>query len=134
MAARHLGFTGTRKGMTRMQAETLGAILENRGGTLHHGGALGADTEAAMIAEDHGVQIEVHLPTGHRSKDYFARNRVIVDACEELLAAPAGMEEELRSGTWATIRYARKARRMVTIIWPDGSVSHDPSWRPQSRS
>jgi predicted Rossmann fold nucleotide-binding protein DprA/Smf involved in DNA uptake len=41
------------------------------------------------------------------------RNHLIVAACDVLNAAPLQDEEILRSGTWATIRYARKAGKTV---------------------
>lgn len=53
-------------------------------------------------------------------KPYLVRNKDIVNASEGMLAAPRG-PEELRSGTWSTIRYARKCRKKVLIMWPDGS-------------
>lgn len=37
-------------------------------------------------------------------------------------AAPKDFKEELRSGTWATIRYAVKQQKRVIIIFPDGST------------
>jgi hypothetical protein len=37
----------------------------------------------------------------------LVRNRNIVDACTILTAAPRSTAEELRSGTWSTVRYAR---------------------------
>ena len=40
-----------------------------------------------------------------------------------LSATPGGFKEELRSGTWACVRYARKADRPVHIVWPDGKVN-----------
>jgi hypothetical protein len=40
-----------------------------------------------------------------------------------LLAVPKGMIEELRSGTWSTIRRAKKHGINVVICWPDGSVT-----------
>jgi hypothetical protein len=43
-----------------------------------------------------------------------------VDATGWLLAAPRTKTEEQRSGTWATIRYARKLGRQVCLLWPDG--------------
>jgi hypothetical protein len=53
----------------------------------------------------------------------LARNLIIVQRCDHLLATPASRKEMMRgSGTWATIRYARKAGKPHTIIWPDGEV------------
>src|SRR5262249_49139247 len=127
-----LGFTGTRRGMTQAQIEMVAKLLRDRStisdieDELHHGNARGADVEAAEMAHVLGYLVVSYLPDGHRSDSYLRRNREIVDATDELIAAPAGMEEALRSGTWATVRYARKRRKLVTIVWPDGSVSHDP--------
>jgi hypothetical protein len=54
------------------------------------------------------------------------RNKMMVDDCEALIATPRLMVEELRSGTWSTIRYARKCRKPVHIVWPDGSYIAPP--------
>lgn len=38
--------------------------------------------------------------------------------------------EKLRSGTWATVRYARKQKTPLIMLWPGGSVEifvGDPS-------
>lgn len=55
-------------------------------------------------------------------KDYLPRNHDIVDVSEILLACPNEKKERLRSGTWATVRYARKQGKPVVLIFPDGSV------------
>jgi hypothetical protein len=44
-----------------------------------------------------------------------------------VIAAPMSSAEILRSGTWATIRYARKAGKPVLIIWPNGELGFDGS-------
>jgi hypothetical protein len=32
-------------------------------------------------------------------------------------------------GTWATVRYARKAGLPIAIIWPDGEITREgPAW------
>lgn len=54
-------------------------------------------------------------------KDYLDRNHDIVQETQVLVACPKG-PEELRSGTWATIRHARKLLRPIYIIYPDGEV------------
>jgi hypothetical protein len=53
-------------------------------------------------------------------REYIARNHDIVDASAVLVATPRDWYEEQRSGTWATIRYARAQRKAVIIVWPDG--------------
>ena len=50
---------------------------------------------------------------------------MLVDACEVLLATPKG-PEKLRSGTWATVRYARKVGKRIVIIEPDGKQVEQP--------
>jgi predicted Rossmann fold nucleotide-binding protein DprA/Smf involved in DNA uptake len=55
-------------------------------------------------------------------RPYLVRNRDIVDVCNLLLATPGGTVEQLRSGTWATIRYARRIGRPVWIVFPNGEV------------
>ena len=37
---------------------------------------------------------------------YLTRNKQIVDASEVLVACPQSAKEEMRSGTWSTVRYA----------------------------
>lgn len=62
---------------------------------------------------------------------YIERNHAIVDQTVMLLATPKTRAEERRSGTWATIRYARQALRWIVIVWPDGTWSDEgprPAW------
>ena len=113
---------------------------------FRHGGADGSDTIAHWIAYHilNVKTIEI-FPADRKStnKKYWEgiglvkprkdikivmapimapllRNAVIVDGCDLLVAIPAGDREEWRSGTWATVRYARKIKREHIIIWPNG--------------
>lgn len=54
--------------------------------------------------------------------DYMDRNDVLVARAEVLLAFPKTRFEERRSGTWATIRRARKAKVPVWAYPLDGSA------------
>ncbi len=132
-----IGFTGSRTGMSDWQALLLEKFL-HAGDEFHHGDCIGADSEAHGIAYRIGCQIVIHPPSdpsrrafcGSWPKDpridvllerpYIERNHEIVDICEVLLAAPAtDMEKarsQKRSGTWATIRYARSIERPVTVL------------------
>lgn len=137
-----IGFTGTQRGMTIPQMRKVEQILEHaRGkgyGLFHHGDCVGADAQAHDLAVIHGYAIVIHPPTNsskrafkHRDsrmpvavepkKDYLARNHDIVDDSDFMIATPGEEKEQLRSGTWATIRYARK-RGPVTIIGPNGTI------------
>lgn len=119
------------------EMETPGDKLE-----FHHGDCIGADSSAHDIVRDitgpgrfDGIPIIVHPPInqskraftiGHserQPKPYLERNHDIVDECDLLIACPKGFTEELRSGTWATIRYAIKSKKPVIIILPSGEVS-----------
>lgn len=55
-------------------------------------------------------------------KEYIPRNHDIVDDVDYMVGCPGEMKEELRSGTWATIRYAKKKKKPVFVVWPDGLV------------
>jgi len=119
-----VGFTGTRKGMTQMQQDQLALALScfyNPAGAneLHVGGAAGADDEAWVAAEAAGYDVHVHPCPGvvrddlqdgavwHETFPPLERNRHIVAASDILVAAARTNTEEQRSGTWATVRYAR---------------------------
>ena len=137
-----LAFTGTQTGATAKQGAALskffGKYLVNE---FHHGDCVGADAQAHSIACSwHTKNIIIHPPikTAKRAyceklytfdekfttivilkpKDYLVRNKDIVDACNVLIACPKTMTEELRSGTWSTIRYARKTGKKVIILEP----------------
>jgi hypothetical protein len=131
-----IGFTGTREGMTWNQKQELTALLSQinnetpMGVTngFHHGDCKGADVEAAHIAFQLGLSIWIYPPlsdkqrgwyregvTVQQPKPYLDRDKDIVNACELLIAAPKG-PEILRSGTWATVRYARKCGKPILIL------------------
>lgn len=126
-----IGFTGTQQGMSRFQAVQFRQLITSLGVThLHHGDCVGADEQADGIARLLGVEIIIHPPddpskrafcaqTGDivwRPLPYLERNHDIVEESELLIAAPRGDQEQLRSGTWATVRYARKLLRSVVIL------------------
>jgi hypothetical protein len=139
-----IGFTGTRVGMTTAQRLAFRSAIEaNKLAThFHHGCCVGADDDAAFIVYElrHGrVSIVGHPPDkmamiAERSLGtcdevydplpYIDRNHRIVDRCDVLVACPGG-PEKLRSGTWATVRYARKQGKRVVIVWPDGKVTEE---------
>jgi len=131
-----IGFTGTRQGMTPAQQRALRDLLAaHRGAVLHHGDCIGADAQAHDIAVELGFSVVIHPPDDARQrafksaphirtpKPYLVRNKHIVRETELLIAAPAEFIEQHRSGTWSTVRFARRLGRPVRIILPDGSMT-----------
>lgn len=139
-----VGVTGTQEGLTKEQftaAEFLIKFLNIS--TLHHGDCIGADEQLDNIARNVGLNRSIHPPkndskraychlnhegmfnkfTLFPEKEYLDRNHDIVDDSELILAFPKGFSEELRSGTWATVRYAIKQGRLVLVVFPDGSMT-----------
>jgi len=56
---------------------------------------------------------------------YLERNRAIVDAGDIVLAAPQTLEEQQRSGTWATVRYGRRLGRLVVLLAPSSAPEYE---------
>ena len=131
-----IGFTGTREGMTDKQKRVFLQILTqfNDYSVFHHGLCLGADTEAHQLIRKHTNMAIYGHPGNNRSMqslylysdcDYLSpatgnieRNHAIIHRTDVLIACPFTKEEIIRSGTWATIRYARKSHREIIIIEP----------------
>jgi len=142
MTHHHIGFTGTRKGMTLEQREAVHRLLASEHqpdlfSYFHHGDCIGADAQAHLIARSLKYLIIGHPPKNpsfrancdgfhslRLTEEYRTRNRAIVNECTLLIAAPAGFAEERLSGTWTTIRFAVKAGRPVRLIMPDGRMYH----------
>ena len=141
---KHVGFTGTKIGMTPNQKIELVEYLKHLKGlgytTFVHGDCIGADAQAAKFAKALGFTLVCH--PGHPKdknntmyraftdfndevrevKPFLVRDRDIVDETEQMIATPAGRTEEVRSGTWTTVRYARKQFKAVHIIYPSNRL------------
>lgn len=145
------GFTGTQNGMTEPQSLQVARRLVSYSiGWLHHGDCVGADAQAHDWAVQCGIKTEGHPPINpskrawckfdvlHEPMEYIVRNHAIVDAVRYLIAAPVSMEEVMRSGTWATVRYARSLKRGILIVFPDGQWRFEegehvgPIWGPDT--
>jgi len=134
--ALNVGFTGTRHDATVAQIRTLSALLlKLRPDRFHLGDCVGADEQAAHLAHALGIDCVGHPPieeklranfnryiTEYPARSYLERNREIVDVCDILIACPGEDRERLRSGTWATVRYARAKKKKLYVINPRGEV------------
>lgn len=142
-----VGFTGTQQGLTAAQARAVYALLlELRPKQIHHGDCVGADADLDGMARhlECRPMIVIHPPTDDQKRafcsmrtgspcendvleplPYLVRNRAIVDAADVVIACPKSAAEELRSGTWATVRYARSTGKTLHIVHPTGNVLRD---------
>jgi hypothetical protein len=147
-----VAFSGTRAGMTEKQADALRYVLEQiRFATIalgdrtardefHHGDCIGADEQARTIAKAREFHLHCHpgFPEGdpqragtENDETYpvrppLARNKEMVELADIVIAAPYSAAERLRSGTWATVRHARKTSTSLIFVYPDGSTSDEP--------
>jgi hypothetical protein len=132
-----VGLTGTRFGGTAEQLRNLEEIwVWLRPRALHHGLCRGVDEEGHELmrrldplvrihghpATDDGWRIDVAVDVLWKPLPYLERNHLLVDAVEVLFALPAEERERLRSGTWATVRYARSRSVPVHLLRPSGAV------------
>lgn len=133
-----VGFTGTQKGMTVVQYKRVNTrlreLMQPGDNIAVHGSCIGADEQFGRLAGQHGYLISIrpgHDGNGNMPKKanctydeiyaaepYLKRNQKIVDDCDILLATPYTSEEERRSGTWSTVRYAQQIGKRVEIIYP----------------
>ena len=112
---------------------------------IHHGCCTGADTASHFIARHiEGTLIHGHPGVDYRgespyrmtdtdpAKPYLERNTDIVAYADALIAAPQyeeGHPQSARSGTWQTIRLARKVKLPILIVWPNGRTEADKPLR-----
>jgi len=136
------GFTGTRNGLNTKQKEEIKRILENDIKNnliieVYHGDCVGADADFHDICRSVSANIKIYIIPGYHkdkneinnlrafcegdvileSKSYLDRNRDIVNNCNILIGCPKSNLEEVRSGTWYTIKYARKNNKTNIIIY-----------------
>jgi len=141
-----VGFTGSRHRITPAQigvvASRLRMLRDDHGADeFHHGDCVEADAAAAAVARKLGLRVIGHPPTNPRFRAWFPsdesdaplpyldRDRRIVEVSAVLIACPRTWVEEQRSGTWYTIRRARRARIGLMVYGPDGALveAHRPA-------
>jgi hypothetical protein len=111
----------------------------------HTGGCIGADEEYIEITSKLFPDCTYHehpcnIP-GMRSyfdpglehiiydeKPPLDRNHDIVDAVEIMIGTPKTEDNIVRSGTWATIRYSRRVKRKIIVIFPNGGIQIENIW------
>lgn len=141
-----IGFTGTRNGLNLEQKDKIKSFLKDSDTDtdthtdtdieVSHGDCVGADTDFHEIITQYNkehpnkkIKIIIHPPDNRALRKfnqgdevmqplpYLERNSRIVETCDILIGCPLDKNnEELRSGTWSTIRKARKKGKIVYLF------------------
>ena len=143
----HIGVTGTQHRHLVKPIQKLRTLLRSIRNTsarqralkpvLHHGDCIGADQIAHDLARKmDGWIVHSHPPDAAIKRafcdadvtydplPYLTRNRMILERInEELIALPATMERQRRSGTWYTMHQAELRKIKTIILWPDGRTT-----------
>lgn len=114
----------------RAQLAAIGANV-----VAHHGDCIGADAQFHAIARELGWRVAVYPgPEGDGDRagcdhdelraplTHMKRNKALVLESHRVMAVPADMTPQPHGGTWKTIEMARKAKKPLVIVFPDGSV------------
>ncbi len=142
-----VGFTGSRYGITQPQADEVARLfrwLRDEFGvdTARHGDCVRGDDTAAIIAAGLGLRTIAHPPDNDRYRafhvsdvvlppaPYLDRDRDIVAGSAFLVACPRAPESAVqRSGTWYTVRRARRARIGLFVVATTGVMVEE--FRPE---
>jgi len=136
------GFTGSQYALPQVQIDGLVRAMKSVAEGYkdhqirwHHGDCINADETSHHIARELGFHIISHPPSDESKraftvadevrdpKPYMERNEDIALESEQgVIAAPRQHFEVVRSGTWSTVRRARKLDRPVLFVWPDGDL------------
>lgn len=136
----HIGMSGSRNGLSAAQhlwltKHAIPGLLAESGEDwrFHHGDCVGADEQVhdLLVRLGHGQRIVIHPPSDERyrawrsapeirrERTYRARNIDIVVDSDHLWAFPSGVESaQPRSGTWMTVRIARRMGVPVEVVEP----------------
>lgn len=138
----HLGFSGTRHGLSPLQHRAMCSVINEHfdtGFIAHHGDCIGADAEFHAACRDYEARsIEGHPPDSDslrafcgcdvwwEPKPYLVRNADIVKVADLIIACPYEMTEQKCGGTWSTWRLARDAGKRTVMVMRDGTIKRDP--------
>lgn len=142
MTTLHLAFTASQRGITKAQTRRLWEELnlvarQGRRLICHLGDCIGGDAQIYYLCKALQLYLIGH-PGNLQEKrsflvydelrsvtDNITRNHDMVDESSVLFACPREPTEIIRSGTWATWRYAKAQHKQVYRIGPAGDL-HQP--------
>jgi hypothetical protein len=137
MLETHIGFTGNRYGLTQEQKTQIIQVFELYDDIIvSHGDCVGSDTDFHNLSIEYKQSnptkkflIHIYPPTDNKlrsycvgdlifdPKPYLQRNKNIVTNSDILIGCPIDKtKEQIRSGTWSTIRFARKLNKQIYLL------------------
>lgn len=143
--------SGTQKGLTSIQQNVLFDLIDDFLSTpgpheWRDGDCIGVDAECARYIHEVRTACAWDVKTFSHPGDLspkragvkhdrnftpiapLARNRLMVERSTHVLIAPKESVEAIRSGTWATWRWARKKGRPWLIVYPDGTTEQSENF------
>lgn len=132
-----IGFTGNRYGLTAEQEIQIIEIFDKYNNIIvSHGDCIGSDTDFHNLCINYKntnpskkITIVIYPPNNSKlrgfnhgdilmkEKPYLKRNSDIIKNSSILIACPIDKnKEQLRSGTWSTIRKAKKQKLEIYIL------------------
>lgn len=141
-----IGFSGTQVGMTEAQKNKfveefckIQDMFPDKKLEFHHGDDEGSDSDADELVRfcSRSCEIHIHPPVNenrrafcnkrgptvvHEAKKFLVRNNDIAYVCNMLIAIVKERYEMRRSGTWSTVRRARRYNKPIIFIYPDGNI------------
>jgi len=130
-----VGFIGTSETLNPKQLARIRAVLVGLGATeLHHGGRIGADVQAHVLADELGLWRFVHPDEEVDHRAYLPSEAVhppepreraqgrIVDMCQAVVAVPGADECSGRGATWRVVKSAEATRKPVVVVGANGEV------------
>jgi hypothetical protein len=130
-----IGITATQRGLVERQREVAEELfLRFDPARLVHGDCVGGDEDIHYLFQQafpkktiiirpcdirHKRAFCIGFHEEHPEEPPLMRNQKIVNESHILLGFPGEQNEVTRSGTWSTIRYAKRIGKPVIVIYPE---------------
>ncbi len=152
-----IGFIGTLKGFNEKQSETYTGLLRKFRQKYdyieyHSGDCKGGDelSFSMIIKYEIADKIEIHPPGADHIRINLLNNEKyklpsdiktkirdtrpfseipidITEQCDALIVLPNDTSERSESDLWRAVRYARKSKKNIFIIYPNGKATRWPA-------
>jgi hypothetical protein len=123
--------------MSESQKTALSKLLGIMGpDVFYHDDTVGSAEQAHVIALlDHKITVVTYPPDNPDLRAYLGgvtytaptapymdQNHNMVDVANALIITPSEFVQKPRSACWATYRYAKREKKALYVIYPDGRI------------